>query len=114
MCLIYTKVEPLSHFRSGTPHYYNMRVHYTSVVVSILSVILSGKVHVVPVDEALVYINGKAVSERTEIRTGSRVILGRNYVFRFNHPEQAAKERLEGMAKSQSSDIMSKCLHLHK
>ena len=35
------------------------------------------------------------------------MILGRNYVFRFNHPEQAAKERLENMVKSASSDVMS-------
>lgn len=60
-----------------------------------------------PVGDALVYINGKSIAECTELRTGSRVILGRNYVFRFNHPEQAARQRLEGMAKSASSDIMS-------
>ena len=59
-----------------------------------------------PEGQSLVYINGKAISARTEIRTGSRVILGRNYVFRFNHPAQAIKQRQEGMAKSTSSDIM--------
>ena len=67
----------------------------------------TGQVYISPVDDALVYINGKAVTERTELRTGSRVIFGRNYVFRFNHPEQAAKERQEAMAKSTSSDAMS-------
>lgn len=67
----------------------------------------TGAVHIVPEAEALVYINGKSIAERTELQTGSRVILGRNYVFRFNHPEQAARQRLEGMAKSASADIMS-------
>lgn len=63
--------------------------------------------YITPLDNSLVYLNGKAITERTQLRTGNRVILGRNYVFRFNHPEQAAKIRQEGMAKSTSSDVMS-------
>ena len=36
--------------------------------------------------DATCYVNGKAVTERTAIRTGSRVILGNSHVFRFNNP----------------------------
>ena len=28
------------------------------------------------------------------LKTGSRVILGKNHVFRFNHPEQAREQRM--------------------
>jgi kinesin family protein 1 len=40
-------------------------------------------------DDALCYMNGKAVTEKTQLRTGNRIILGRSYVFRFNNPQQA-------------------------
>jgi len=85
------------------PVVFAVRVYVTHYVYFIV-----GTVSVTPVADALVYINGKAIADSTNLRTGSRVILGKNYVFRFNHPQQAAKERLEGMAKSISSDVMSK------
>ena len=32
------------------------------------------------------------VSEPTLLRSGNRVILGKNHVFRYHHPEQAVKQ----------------------
>lgn len=53
----------------------------------------SGVVTMVPNKEALVYLNGKQVSEAEILTTGSRVILGKNHVFRFTHPEQARQNK---------------------
>lgn len=41
-----------------------------------------------PCPKAMSYVNGREVVEPTVLKTGSRVILGKNHVFRFNHPEQ--------------------------
>lgn len=49
---------------------------------------LTEKVTLIPNEGALVYVNGKEISEPYPIKTGSRVIIGKNHVFRFNHPEQ--------------------------
>ena len=35
------------------------------------------------------------VSEPVMLRTGSRVILGKNHVFRFHHPEQVRDDQLD-------------------
>lgn len=42
----------------------------------------------IPKTGALCYVNGREVVEPIVLKTGSRVILGKNHVFRFNHPEQ--------------------------
>lgn len=42
----------------------------------------------VPSQDALCYVNGRQISGPTVLNTGSRVILGKNHVFRFNHPDQ--------------------------
>lgn len=47
-----------------------------------------GVITVTPKEGALCYINGREVKETTVLKTGSRVILGKNHVFRFNHPDQ--------------------------
>lgn len=47
-----------------------------------------GVVMIHPKPKALVYVNGREVVEPLVLKTGSRVILGKNHVFRFNHPEQ--------------------------
>ncbi|RXG56764.1 Kinesin-like protein, partial [Armadillidium vulgare] len=46
-----------------------------------------------PAKDALCFVNGREVTEPTILKTGSRVILGKNHVFRFNHPEQARERR---------------------
>eukprot|EP01132_Coremiostelium_polycephalum_P009912 gene9912-12155_t len=38
-----------------------------------------------------VYVNGIEIACPTVLSTGNRVILGNNHIFRFNHPEEAAK-----------------------
>ncbi|XP_058457903.1 kinesin-like protein unc-104 isoform X1 [Malaya genurostris] len=50
-------------------------------------------VTLVPHKDALVYLNGRKLTEPEVLQTGSRVILGRNHVFRFTHPEQAREKR---------------------
>uniref|UniRef100_A0A8D9ETD0 Kinesin-like protein unc-104 n=1 Tax=Cacopsylla melanoneura TaxID=428564 RepID=A0A8D9ETD0_9HEMI len=52
-----------------------------------------GVVTLLPFQEALCYMNGRQISEPTVLNTGSRVILGKNHVFRFNHPDQVRVHR---------------------
>ncbi|XP_059057843.1 kinesin-like protein unc-104 [Achroia grisella] len=51
-----------------------------------------GVICLIPHRGALVYINGREVSEPIILKTGSRVILGKNHVFRFTHPGQRHEE----------------------
>lgn len=53
----------------------------------------SGIITLVPHKDALVYLNGRKLVEPEVLNTGSRVILGKNHVFRFTHPEQAREIR---------------------
>lgn len=54
----------------------------------------SGVVTLVPHKEALIYCNGRQLTDPEVLQTGSRVILGKNHVFRFTHPEQARQNKL--------------------
>lgn len=47
----------------------------------------NGVVTLIPAKDATVYCNGRKVIEPEVLATGSRVILGKNHVFRFTHPE---------------------------
>ena len=47
-----------------------------------------GIVNLVPHPGAICFVNGRKVEHPIALKTGSRVILGKNHVFRFNHPEQ--------------------------
>ena len=47
-------------------------------------------VALVPSGDALCYVNGRQVTDPVVMRTGSRVILGKHHVFRFNHPQQGS------------------------
>ncbi|XP_029291331.1 LOW QUALITY PROTEIN: kinesin-like protein KIF1B [Cottoperca gobio] len=55
----------------------------------------NGKVVVmlVPCEGSETYVNGKRVEDSIQLRSGNRIIMGKNHVFRFNHPEQARAER---------------------
>ena len=53
----------------------------------------NGVVTLIPAKDAMIYCNGRKVSEAEILATGSRVILGKNHVFRFTHPEQAREKR---------------------
>ncbi|XP_066527578.1 kinesin-like protein KIF1C [Hoplias malabaricus] len=46
-----------------------------------------------PFEGAETYVNGKQITEPTVLKQGNRVVMGKNHVFRFNHPEQARLER---------------------
>ncbi|PSN48270.1 Kinesin-like protein unc-104, partial [Blattella germanica] len=52
-----------------------------------------GVITMTPKEGALCYVNGREVKEAIVLKTGSRVILGKNHVFRFNHPDQARERR---------------------
>uniref|UniRef100_A0ACB8EY23 Kinesin-like protein kif1c n=1 Tax=Sphaerodactylus townsendi TaxID=933632 RepID=A0ACB8EY23_9SAUR len=46
-----------------------------------------------PCEGAESYVNGKQVTEPLVLKSGNRIVMGKNHVFRFNHPEQARMER---------------------
>ncbi|XP_035239466.1 kinesin-like protein KIF1B isoform X5 [Anguilla anguilla] len=47
----------------------------------------------IPCEGSETYVNGKRVDSAVQLRSGNRIIMGKNHVFRFNHPEQARAER---------------------
>lgn len=53
----------------------------------------NGVVTLISAKDAMVYINGRCITEPEVLSTGSRVILGKNHVFRYTHPEQAREKR---------------------
>ncbi|KAK2579261.1 hypothetical protein KPH14_008221 [Odynerus spinipes] len=52
-----------------------------------------GVITLMPKKDALIYVNGREITEPILLKTGSRVILGKNHVFRFNHPDQVRERR---------------------
>ncbi|XP_059991580.1 kinesin-like protein KIF1C isoform X2 [Lagenorhynchus albirostris] len=50
-----------------------------------------------PCEGAETYVNGKLVTEPVVLKSGNRIVMGKNHVFRFNHPEQARLERERGV-----------------
>uniref|UniRef100_H2YU65 Kinesin-like protein unc-104 n=1 Tax=Ciona savignyi TaxID=51511 RepID=H2YU65_CIOSA len=50
-------------------------------------------VSILPFEDARTFVNGREIHEPTELRSGSRIILGKNHVFRFMNPDQARMER---------------------
>ncbi|OCT59598.1 kinesin-like protein KIF1C [Xenopus laevis] len=46
-----------------------------------------------PCEGAETYVNGKLVTQAMVLKSGTRIVMGKNHVFRFNHPEQARLER---------------------
>ncbi|XP_014215863.1 kinesin-like protein unc-104 isoform X3 [Copidosoma floridanum] len=52
-----------------------------------------GLITLIPKKSAIIYVNGRVITEPMILKTGSRVILGKNHVFRFNHPEQVRERR---------------------
>ncbi|XP_055694171.1 kinesin-like protein unc-104 isoform X11 [Lutzomyia longipalpis] len=63
----------------------------------------NGVVTLVPHKDALVYLNGRKLIEPEVLTTGSRVILGKNHVFRFTHPEQAREIREKAVTETPGS-----------
>ncbi|RKP33473.1 kif1c protein, partial [Dimargaris cristalligena] len=52
-----------------------------------------GRVTLVPQENSLVLVNGRRLTGPKRLRSGYRIIIGDNHVFRFNHPEEARRER---------------------
>ncbi|KAK9525176.1 hypothetical protein VZT92_017499 [Zoarces viviparus] len=46
-----------------------------------------------PLVGAETYVNGKQIEDAVVLKQGHRIVMGKNHVFRFNHPEQARLER---------------------
>lgn len=63
-----------------------------------------GVVTVVPQESAIIYVNGRQITEPEVLTTGSRVILGKNHVFRFTHPEQARERREKNVCETPGSN----------
>ncbi|GJQ82255.1 kinesin-3B [Trypoxylus dichotomus] len=53
-----------------------------------------GVITLIPMNGALTYVNGREVQDAVILKTGSRVILGKNHVFRFNNPNEI-REKME-------------------
>ena len=53
----------------------------------------NSQVTIIPKNGANCYVNGIIVESPMEVKTGSRVILGKYHVFRFQHPGQAREIR---------------------
>ncbi|XP_026747752.1 kinesin-like protein unc-104 isoform X3 [Trichoplusia ni] len=51
-----------------------------------------GVILLIPHRDALIYVNGRELTEPVILKSGSRVILGKNHVFRFAHPGQPREE----------------------
>lgn len=62
------------------------------------------RVTLVPLNGALIYVNGREVTEPVQLKTASRVILGKNHVFRFTHPEEVRELREKNMISSEHVD----------
>ena len=54
-----------------------------------------GVVSVIPTEDAAVMVNGLRIDKPKRLHSGFRIILGDFHIFRFNHPQEAAKERAE-------------------
>nr|CAB3259092.1 kinesin-like protein KIF1B [Phallusia mammillata] len=48
---------------------------------------------IIPFEDAQTFVNGREVHEPTELRSGNRIIMGKNHVFRFMNPDQARMQR---------------------
>uniref|UniRef100_A0AAQ5XEP8 Kinesin motor domain-containing protein n=1 Tax=Amphiprion ocellaris TaxID=80972 RepID=A0AAQ5XEP8_AMPOC len=57
-----------------------------------------------PLVGAETYVNGKQISEAVVLKQGNRIVMGKNHVFRFNHPEQARLERERSVTADQQGE----------
>uniref|UniRef100_A0AAY4AIT2 Kinesin motor domain-containing protein n=1 Tax=Denticeps clupeoides TaxID=299321 RepID=A0AAY4AIT2_9TELE len=89
-CLLYYIKEGLTRCVSSGIH----------VSVSVVEVMLE------PAEGAETYVNGKQITEPMVLRQGNRVVMGKNHVFRFNHPEQARLQRERNSTHDQQGEMM--------
>lgn len=67
-----------------------------------------GVICLIPHGGALVYVNGREVTEPIILKSGSRVILGKNHVFRFTHPGQPVEVRVANKELAESPESETK------
>lgn len=67
-----------------------------------------GVVKIIPCENSRTFVNGKLITESTVLRSGARIILGNNHVFRFNFPDQAREERIRQSRGNLLEDINGK------
>uniref|UniRef100_A0AAZ3NX52 Kinesin motor domain-containing protein n=1 Tax=Oncorhynchus tshawytscha TaxID=74940 RepID=A0AAZ3NX52_ONCTS len=58
-----------------------------------------------PLEGAETYVNGKQITEALVLKQGNRIVMGKNHVFRFTHPEQARLEREQRERSSTSPSL---------
>ncbi|KAG5887027.1 hypothetical protein JTB14_008380 [Gonioctena quinquepunctata] len=63
------------------------------------------RVTLVPLNGALIYVNGREITEPVQLKTASRVILGKNHVFRFTHPDEVRELREKNMITSENEKV---------
>lgn len=66
-----------------------------------------GVISLIPMNGALTYVNGREIKETIILRTGSRVILGKNHVFRFTHPDHVRERREKTETETESEPAES-------
>ncbi|XP_072548482.1 kinesin-like protein KIF1C [Salminus brasiliensis] len=59
-----------------------------------------------PLVGAETYVNGKQITEGVVLKQGNRIVMGKNHVFRFNHPEQARLERERSATQEQQGEMV--------
>uniref|UniRef100_A0A8C2FVC9 Kinesin motor domain-containing protein n=1 Tax=Cyprinus carpio TaxID=7962 RepID=A0A8C2FVC9_CYPCA len=57
-----------------------------------------------PLVGAETYVNGKRITDGVVLKQGNRIVMGKNHVFRFNHPEQARLERERNATQEQQGE----------
>ncbi|XP_068163719.1 kinesin-like protein KIF1C isoform X2 [Antennarius striatus] len=57
-----------------------------------------------PLIGAETYVNGKQITDAVILKQGNRIVMGKNHVFRFNHPEQARLERERSATSDQQGE----------
>ncbi|XP_047521672.1 kinesin-like protein unc-104 isoform X4 [Pieris napi] len=67
-----------------------------------------GVICLIPHSGALVYVNGREVTEPIILKTGSRVILGKNHVFRFTDPSQPREEPVSNKKLADTPGVVEK------
>ncbi|KAI8062273.1 hypothetical protein BC940DRAFT_128116 [Gongronella butleri] len=65
---------------------------------------IDGQVTLFPLENAVTMVNGIHITEPRLLKSGYRIILGAHHVFRFNHPEDARRERDQQMHSQEMED----------
>ncbi|XP_070569442.1 kinesin-like protein KIF16B isoform X2 [Ptychodera flava] len=67
----------------------------------------AGQVTLIPLHGAPCSINGQTISQPTVLTQGCVVLLGKTHMFRFNHPAEAARLRMQRKSKSMTDLAVS-------